>query len=138
MTPQGLWRIKGGELLIVACSEQLRGARILRCYRWRWFIECMFADSKTKGLNLEDTRLKIAVRLSTLLAISAIAMAMACHVASRLMGSKHPARKKHGYCSKSWFRTGFDEMRRRIRIDDGRLITVENYTVKKRLRAGVV
>lgn len=134
----GARRIKGGELLIVACSEQLRGARILRYYRWRWFIECMFADSKTKGLNLEDTRLKISVRLSTLLAISAIAMAMACHVASRLMGSKYPARKKHGYCSKSWFRTGFDEMRRRIRIDDGPLIAAENYTVKKRLRAGVV
>lgn len=131
-------RIKGGELLIVACSERLRGARILRYYRWRWFIECMFADSKTKGLNLEDTRLKIAVRLSTLLAISAIAMALACHVASRLMGSKYPARKKHGYCSKSWFRTGFDEMRRCIRIDDGSIIAAENYTVKKRFRAGVV
>jgi hypothetical protein len=98
----------------------------------------MFADSKTKGLNLEDTRLKIAVRLSTLLAISAIAMAMACHVASRIMGSKYPARKKHGYCSKSWFRVGFDELRRRLRTDDGPLIAAGNYSVKKRFRTGVV
>ncbi len=134
----GARRIKVGELLIVACSERIRGARILRYYRWRWFIECMFADSKTKGLHLEDTRLKIAVRLSTLLAISAIAMAMACHVASRIMGSKYPARKKHGYCSKSWFRVGFDELRRRLRTDDGPLIAAGNYSVKKHFRTGVV
>ena len=42
-------RIKDDELLIVACSEKLSGPRILRYYSWRWFIECMFADSKTKG-----------------------------------------------------------------------------------------
>ncbi|MEP3331397.1 transposase [Sedimentitalea sp.] len=107
----GARRIKGGELLIVVCSEPLSGSRILRYYRWRWFIECMFADSKTKGLNLEDTRMKLSKRLSLLIAISAIALAMACHTASKLMGVKYPARKKHGYCSKSWFRTGFDDPR---------------------------
>jgi hypothetical protein len=31
--------------------------------------------------------------LSLLVAITAIAMALACHVASRLMGAKYPARK---------------------------------------------
>ncbi len=134
----GAKRIKGGELLIVACSEKLRGSRILRYYRWRWFIECMFADSKTKGLNLEDTRLRLSERLSILVAISAIALAMACHTASRLMGSKYPARKKHGYCSKSWFRTGFDELRRRLRTNDTPLITGKKYAIRKRVRLGVV
>jgi len=134
----GAKRIKGGELLIVACSEQLRGARILRYYRWRWFIECMFADSKTKGLNLEDTRLQLSQRLSMLVAITAIAMAMACHVASRLMGSKYPARKKHGYCSKSWFRTGLDELRRRLRLGGSPLISGPKYAIRKRFMAGVV
>ena len=134
----GAKRIKGGELLIVACSEQLRGARILRYYSWRWFIECMFADCKTKGLNLEDTRLQLSQRLSMLVAITAIAMAMACHVASRLMGSKHPARKKHGYCSKSWFRTGLDELRRRLRIGGSPLISGPKYAIRKRFKAGVV
>lgn len=129
--------IKGGELLIVACSEQLRGKRILRYDRWRWFIECMFADSKTKGLNLEDTRLRLSQRLSILVAITAIAMAMACHVASRLMGTKYPARKKHVYCSKSWFRTGLDELRRRLRTGSIPLINGEKYAIRKRFSKGV-
>lgn len=133
----GAKRIKGGELLIVACSEQLRGPRILRYYRWRWFIECMFADSKTKGLNLEDTRMKLSKRLNLLMAISAIAMAMACHSAAKLMGSKYPVRKKHGYCSKSWFRTGFDELRRRLRANANIPIFGTKLTIRKRLRAGV-
>lgn len=133
----GARRIKGGELLIVACSEPLRGSRILRYYRWRWFIECMFADSKTKGLNLEDTRMKLSKRLSLLIGISAIALAMACHTASKLMGSKYPARKKHGYCSKSWFRTGFDELRRRLRTDDDVPIFGTKLAIRRRLRAGV-
>jgi hypothetical protein len=133
----GAKRIKGGELLIVACSEQLRGPRILRYYRWRWFIECMFADSKTKGLNLEDRRLKLSKRLNLLIAISAIAMAMACHTAAKLMGTKYPARKKHGYCAKSWFRTGFDALRRRLRTEETILILRKKSTVRKRLRCGV-
>lgn len=86
-------------------ARRVRGSRILRYYRWRWFIECMFSDAKTKGLNLEDTRMTLAERLSVLVGILAIAIAMACHSASKLMGSKYPARKKHGYCSKSWFRS---------------------------------
>ena len=134
----GARRIKGGELLIVACSEQIRGARILRYYRWRWFIECMFADCKTKGINLEDTRLRNTHKLSLLIAISAIAMAMACHTASRLMGAKYPPRKNHGYCAKSWFRTGFDEMRRRLRTNNSPPIIGEKFVVKRCLRVRVV
>ena len=133
----GAKRIKGGELLIVACSEHKPGKRILRYYSWRWFIECMFADCKTKGFNLEDTRLRVTQRLSMLVAIMAIAMAMACHVASRLMGTKYPARKKHGYCSKSWFRTGLDELRRRIRTGGSPLISGQKYAIRKRFRLGV-
>ena len=129
--------MRQNQLLIVACSEPLRGSRILRYYRWRWFIECMFADSKTKGLNLEDTRMKLSKRLSLLIGIAAIALAMACHTASKLMGSKYPARKKHGYCSKSWFRTGFDELRRRLRADEDIPIFGNKLAIRKRLRAGV-
>jgi hypothetical protein len=134
----GARRIKGGELLIVACSEPLRGSRILRYYRWRWFIECMFSDSKTKGLNLEDTRMTLSERLSLLIGISAIAIAMACHTASKLMGSKYPARKKHGYCSKSWFRTGFDELRRRLRSDNVMSVFGQKLAIRKRWRPRVV
>ena len=132
----GARRIKGGELLVVLCSEPLRGSRILRYYRWRWFIECMFSDAKTKGLNLEDTRMKIAERLSIL--VSIVAIAMACHTASKIMGSKYPARKKHGYCCKSWFRTGFDELCRRLRTDDALKVFSTKLAIRKRWRPTVV
>lgn len=86
----GARRIKGGELLVVASTQQLRGERILRYYRKRWAIECMFADSKTKGFNLEDTRLKHKRKLSLLIAFTALATALACSAATKKLGSKYP------------------------------------------------
>ncbi|WP_146592388.1 transposase [Puniceibacterium confluentis] len=47
-------RIKGGELLIVATSLDDAGRGLNLCRR-RWGIECMFADAKSRGLNIEDT-----------------------------------------------------------------------------------
>lgn len=134
----GARRIKGGELLVVASSQPGSGARILRLYKKRWFIECLFADSKTRGLNLEDTRLTLAHKLSLLIAITAIAIALICRTAAQLLGSKYPARKKHGYCSKSWFRTGFDEIRRWLRSSTKTPLITRNLVVPRRLRHGVV
>ena len=51
--------------------------------------------------------------------------------------TKYPARKKHGYCSKSWFRTGLDELRRRIRTGGSALISGQKYAIRKRFRLGV-
>ena len=134
----GARRIKGGELLIVASSAPLSGKRILRYYSKRWFIECLFADSKTRGLNLEDTRLTLARKLSLLIAITAVAIALLCRAATKLLGSKYPARKKHGYCAKSWFRTGLDEVRRRLRSNGGTPIIEGKMVIPRRLRLGVV
>jgi hypothetical protein len=134
----GARRIKGGELLIVASSVPLSGKRILRYYSKRWFIECLFADSKTRGLNLEDTRLTLARKLSLLIAITAVAIALLCRAATKLLGSKYPARKKHGYCAKSWFRTGLDELRRRLRSNGNTPIIEGKMVIPGRLRLGVV
>ena len=57
-------RIQGKELLIVVSNRLAHHA--LTTYRMRWAIECMFAEAKTKGFNLEDTRLSIAKKLSLL------------------------------------------------------------------------
>ena len=43
------------EWLIVVSNIPPRAA--LAAYRKRWAIECLFGDAKTRGLNLEDTRL---------------------------------------------------------------------------------
>jgi hypothetical protein len=108
-------RIKGGELLIVASN--VAGQNTLNAYRRRWSIECLFGDAKTRGLNLEDTRLQIAAKLSLLLAIVALAIAWTNKTASVLIGRGKLKRKTHGYYAKSWFRTGFDEVRRLLRSD---------------------
>ena len=108
-------RINGGERLIIASTEP--GLGPLKVYRKRWAIECLFADAKTRGLNLEDTRLTIASKLSLLMGIVALAVAWTCRTATDLMGRAAPPRKAHGYYAKSWFRVGFDELRRRMRTD---------------------
>ncbi len=95
------------------------------------------ADSKTRGLNLEDTRLTNTRKLSLLIAITAIAIALACRAAIDRLGQKYPARKKHGYCERSWFRTGFDELRHRLRSGLGDPIVRQKIVVPRRLRLGV-
>ncbi|MBN8749642.1 MAG: transposase [Variovorax sp.] len=68
------------------------GERPLPCaldaYRHRWQIECLFADTKTRGFNIGDTRLTNPQKLSLLLAILALALAWT-HAARRL--SSQPA-----------------------------------------------
>jgi len=46
-------RIKDGKLLIVSTNLN-DGGRDLNLYRKRLEIECLFADAKTRGLNIED------------------------------------------------------------------------------------
>ena len=106
-------RLRGGELLIVAGN--VLAANPLNAYRKRWAIECLFGDVKTRGFNLEDTRLTSTEKLGLLLAVVALAVAWVCRTATDLMGKSAPKRKKHGYYAKSWFRIGFDELRRRLR-----------------------
>ena len=106
-------RIKGKELLIVVSNRPAHHA--LTTYRTRWAIECMFAEAKTKGFNLEDTRLSIAKKLSLLLGIVALAMAWAAKTASAKLGTRKRPRKSHGRYAKSIFRIGLDEIRRLLR-----------------------
>ena len=98
-----------GAWLIVVSNQPARTA--LDAYRKRWAIECLFGDAKTRGLNLEDTRLTCPRKLDLLMAIVALVLAWAGRAASTLLGNRAPARKAHGYLSRSWFRTGFDHLR---------------------------
>ncbi len=108
-------RIKGKELLIVASNAPADCA--LGAYRKRWAIECLFGDAKTRGLNLDDTRLTRPQKLNLLLGIVALAMAWVSKTASRLIRAAKMLRKKHGYYAKSWFRVGLDQIRRLLRTD---------------------
>lgn len=106
-------RIKGGELLIVATSLNDAG-RGLNLYRRRWGIECMFADAKSRGLNIEDTHITDPDKLATLLVVIALAVTWAYRSATRVMGRKAIPKKRHGRRQKSWFRKGFDALRKWI------------------------
>lgn len=106
-------RIRGNESLIVASN--VPGQNAVNAYRRRWSIECLFGDAKTRGLNFEDTRMQPAEKLSLLLAIVAMAIAWVNKTASALIGTGKLARNTYGHYAKSWFRTGFDEVRRLLR-----------------------
>lgn len=99
----------GSEWLIVISNIPAR--RALAAYRKRWAIECMFADAKTRGLNIEDTRLTNPRKLALLMALVALAIAWAGRTAANLLGRGSPRRKTHGHFAQSWFRTGFDQLR---------------------------
>ena len=60
-------RLGDGQLLIVATNGPADKA--LKAYRKRWQIECLFGDSKTRGLSMEDTRLTQPAKLDILLVI---------------------------------------------------------------------
>jgi hypothetical protein len=84
----------------------------------QWLIiECLFAEAKTRGLNMEDTRLTDPRKLHLLMAIVALALAWAAATAASLFGSRAPARKAHGYPAKSWFRIGLDHLRHALRTE---------------------
>jgi hypothetical protein len=101
--------------LIVVTNVEAQTA--LRSYRKRWAIECLFGDAKTRGLNLEDTRLTDPRKLGLLMSLTAMAIAWAGRTAADQLGKRTPPRKGHGYYAKSFFRTGFDHIRHRLRTD---------------------
>jgi hypothetical protein len=104
-----------GEWLVVATNGKHRAA--LEAYRKRWAIECLFGDTKTRGLNIEDTRLKDPAKLDLLMGLVTLAIAWAARTAKSHLGTKWPKRKAHGYLAQSWFRTGFDLVRSLLRSD---------------------
>ena len=105
-------RLADGELLIIASNRP--GKTALKAYRRRWQIECLFGDSKTRGLNMEDTRLTQPAKLSSLLVVITLAMVWAYACAIDIKGRDPIRTRAHGYQYKSWFRLGFDQLRKWI------------------------
>lgn len=74
--------------------------------RLRQGIETLFGALKSRGFNLEDTRLQDPERLSKLLALLALAFTWAFVVGQWQASVKELKLKKHGYPAKSIFRLG--------------------------------
>lgn len=99
-------KLKHGEWLILASAEYDDDPA--QQYRQRWGIETLFGALKTRGFNLEDTRLTDEARLSRLFALLALAFTWAFLVGQWQAEVKGLKLKKHGYPPKSVFRRGLD------------------------------
>jgi len=105
-----IMRLKTGELLALACSGNPR--RALEDYRSRWTIETMFGNLKTKGFNMEDTHITDRGKLSTLLAVLALAVALSVKTGVAVAKNKPIPVKKHGRRAFSLFALGLHTLRK--------------------------
>jgi hypothetical protein len=95
-----------GEYLILVSPEYLADPQAE--YKKRWGIETLFGALKSRGFNLEDTRLQDHARLDRLLALLALAFTWAFVVGEWQASVKELKLKKHGYPPKSIFRLGLN------------------------------
>lgn len=103
-------RLVSGELLVVATNTDPKIA--LAHYRRRWEIETLFAATKTRGFNFEDTHLVHPDRIGKLLAVLAVAFAFA-HATGEWQAKHRPIIiKTHKRRAQSIFRVGFDLLRK--------------------------
>ena len=113
-----IMRLKSGELLALACTS--RPTKALASYRQRWTIEILFANLKTRGFDMEATHIKSPEKLSTLMAIVAIATALAtkCGVAASKV---KPIRiKSHGRKAVSLFALGLTTIQKLFAVHDNK------------------
>ena len=105
-------RLVSGELLVVATNTDPKVA--LAHYRRRWEIETLFAATKTRGFNLEDTHIVHPDRIGKLLAVLAVAFAFA-HATGEWQAKHRPIIiKTHKRRAQSIFRVGFDLLRKTL------------------------
>jgi hypothetical protein len=97
-------RLPAGELLALATPAEPRKA--LARYKARWRIETLFANLKSKGFNLEATHLTKLEKLSTLMALLALAVAFAAKTGAAAHARKPIPIKKHGRRAQSLFGLG--------------------------------
>jgi len=99
-------RLKDGEYLILVSADFCEKPH--EEYRKRWGVETLFGALKSRGFNLEDTKLQDPERLSRLLALLALAFIWAFVVGLWQASVKELKLKNHGYPPKSIFRRGLN------------------------------
>ena len=103
-------RLKTGALLTIASRARPKTA--LAIYRKRWKIETLFAALKTRGFNLEATHMVNPEKISTLMAVIAMAASLACKVGLWALDKKWIRKKAHGRPAKSLFAFGLENLRK--------------------------
>lgn len=99
-----------GELLFLFGTANVH--YLEQFYAKRWTIETIFHAFKSRGLNLEDTHLKINERLKKLIGLVSMAYAFCCSLGIFRHEKDKPIKKKnHKRKTKSFFRYGLDFIR---------------------------
>ena len=98
-----------GEYLLLVTIK--RPSRALSIYAQRWNIETLFAALKTRGFNLEETRMVHKDRSERLFALLVIALVWAVRVGEFVSSLTRIPLKKNGSPPRSVFRMGLDTLR---------------------------
>ncbi len=106
-----IMRLKTDELLVLAVSG-VSTKRALALYKERWGIETLFSCLKKRGLGLESTHMSQPKKISTLIAVLALAFCMAFKTGRWVARHSPPARKNHGYRAVSLFALGLNALRK--------------------------
>nr|WP_019588826.1 IS4 family transposase [Deinococcus apachensis] len=114
-------QVYGVTLRVLACQNASRetlflayqghAGPALKRYALRWTAENMHQALKSRGFFLESTHLTNPARVSTLLAVVALAFVWCCLI-GEFEQQRDPSRcLRHGYPPKSLFRRGLDALR---------------------------
>jgi hypothetical protein len=104
------------EALYLVHSLSIKASEVLGLYRDRWSIETLFKAEKTNGFYLEETRVTIAERLTNVLAMLFIAIALSVKMGI-IKHSMQPIKiKKHGRRAFSVFKYGFDTLKKLLLV----------------------
>ncbi len=114
-------RLNNGDFLIV--MTHLDAEEGFRLYRERWRIESLFGILKSRGFNLEQSRLTCSLKLERLVILLGLAILWAWQV-GELVAAKQPTRlMPNGYPLLSVFRRGLDALRALLIEGDARFIS---------------
>lgn len=115
------YRLKNGDFLIVITN--LDPELGLQLYKERWRIESLFGILKSRGFNLELSRLTSPDKLENLVIFLGLAILWALRV-GEITIAKHPTRlMPNGYPLFSLFRRGLDALRALLIEHDSRFVS---------------
>jgi transposase len=115
------YRLKNGDFLIVITN--LDPQEGLHFYKERWRIESLFGILKSRGFNLELSRLTSPDKLERLIIFLGLAILWALRI-GEFVNSKQPTRlMPNGYPLFSLFRRGLDALRALLIETDSRFVS---------------
>jgi hypothetical protein len=111
-------RLKNGDFLIVMTN--LEASEGFRLYRERWRIETLFGILKSRGFNLEQSRLSCSLKLQRLVMLLGLAILWALRVGEAVVAQQPTRIMPNGFPLLSVFRRGLDALRALFIENDAR------------------